>query len=42
MSAGVSGESAACIFRVEAVGDIEDSSSIVSHPGRIMQRFVAT
>jgi len=42
MSADVSEESAACIFRVEEVGDIEDGSSTVSHPGRIMQGLVAS
>ena len=42
MIAGVLEESAACIFRVEEVGNIEDGSSIVSHPRRIMQRLVAS
>jgi hypothetical protein len=41
MSAGLLKESAACIVRVEEVGDIEDGSSTVSHPRRIMQRLVA-
>jgi hypothetical protein len=42
MSAGVSEESAALIFRVEEVGDIEDASSTMSHHRRIMQCLVAS
>ena len=41
MSAGVSEESVASIFRVEEVGVIEDECSTVSHPRRIMQSLVA-